>query len=88
MNAKTKIDKGDNADVKSKVIDFSTVSTESREDDNEKWNAMRFYGEDDRKEAEYESPSKISAEAKRNISDAKAKFIGVRMMEIFNMKVA
>lgn len=88
MSNTIKIKTGEETDVKTKrkIIDYSPLDTESREDDNA-WNSMQFMCENDEKEAEYESPDEVSLEAKKNISRARAKLIGVRMVEIMNMKV-
>lgn len=84
-NTKTK--KGDKTNVKSKIIDFSALDTEDREDD-KAWNAMKLYGMDDEKEASYESPKRVSAEAKQKISSLRLRLFGARIREIYNMKVA
>lgn len=84
-NIKTKT--GEKTDVKSNIIDFSALDTKSREDD-EAWNAMKLYGMDDEKEASYESPKRVSAEAEQKISLLRARLFGAKIREIYNMKAA
>lgn len=89
MSEKINTKTGENTDVKlkKKVINFRPLDTKGREDDSV-WNSMEFMCENDEAEAKYESPNEVSKAARENISRAKAKFIGLRMLEIFNMKTA
>lgn len=87
MKKNTKAKKGEKTNVKSKIIDFSALDTESREDD-KAWNAMKLYGMDDEKEASYESPKRVSAEAKRRISSLRVRLFGARIRDVYNMKAA
>lgn len=84
MSEKININQGD-TDVKSKIIDFSTLETMSREDDMTTWNAMQLFGEDDGKEAKYQSPKQASKEALRKLKGAK---IGAKIFGAFDTKVA
>ena len=87
MSKKIKTNTGEKTNVKSKIIDFSALDTKDREDD-EAWNAMKLYGMDDEKEASYESPKEVSAEAKRKISSLRARLFGAKIRDIYNMKAA
>ncbi len=87
MKTNIKNKKGEKTNVKSKIIDFSTLDTKDREDD-EAWNAMKLYGMDDEKEASYESPEEISAVAKKRISSLRARLFGAKIRDIYNMKAA
>ena len=84
MSEKININQGD-TDVKNNIIDFSTLETMSREDDRETWNAMQLYGEDDGKEAKYQSSDQISEEALRKLKSAK---IAAKIFGAFEMKIA
>lgn len=89
MGINNKIKTGENTDVMlGKVINFRTIETESRDDDNESWNSLQFYGEDDGKESQYQSPTKVSSEALSRIKEAKAKKIGYSVLGAMRAKVA
>lgn len=84
MSEKININQGD-TDVKNAIIDYSTLETIGREDDMATWNAMQLFGEDDGKEARYQSPKQVSDEALRKLKGAK---IGAKIFEVLEMKVA
>lgn len=84
MSEKINTNQGD-TDVKNKIIDFSTLETEDRADDMTTWNAMQLFGEDDGKEAKYQSPEQASEEALRRLKSAK---IGAKIFGVFNTKIA
>lgn len=73
--------KKENTDVKGeKVIDFTTLQTESHMDDRETWNAMQPFGENDEAEMSYEPRVKLSREELQKIlKEAKATRIGRRI---------
>lgn len=87
MSKKIKTKIGEKTDVKCKIINFRPLSTKDRKDD-EVWNSMEFMCESDEKEAKYESPEEVSAEAEQKISSLRAKLFGAKIRDIYNMKVA
>ena len=59
MRNNNKINTGETADVKVEgVIDYQPLDTADRDDDNA-WNVMKFYGESDGAESDYESPQSV-----------------------------
>lgn len=76
--------KGENTNViRNNIIDFDTIDTPDRSDDNTTWNAMRFYGEDDKTETNYKLKGEVSAEALKRL---KARRIGCGILSA--LKVA
>ena len=59
--------------VRNGVIDFSTIDTVGREDD-EAWNSLKFYGESDDNERGYRSPNRVDRRASQRI---RARHIGI-----------
>lgn len=67
MKTKNKT-KGETANViRNNIIDFDTIDTADRADDNATWNAMRFYGEDDKTETKYKLKGEVSAEVLKRL---------------------
>lgn len=80
MSAKINTNQGE-TDVRNKIIDFSTLDTEGRDDDKNTWNSMQFLCETDGKEAGYQSPKVVSAETVRRIKKTK---VMARVFEALN----
>lgn len=87
MSEKIKTKIGEDTDVRNNIIDFSTLDTEDREDD-EAWDSLKYLCKSDSEEANYESPRTISQEAERRISALRARILGGRAKDAYNMKAA
>ncbi len=85
MSEKVNFNKEGATNVKTgQVIDFTTIDTKGRKDD-EAWNSMKFYGESDEQELEYRSPEKVNREAMAKINRIKAQKIGLGVLGAFKM---
>lgn len=76
MRNMNKINTEGTANVRNNVIDFSTIDTAGREDD-DAWNSMKFYGESDDGERGYRSPEKVNSKTSARIRNKRIGFVSI-----------
>ena len=83
MREKININKGDTDVKRMNIIDFSTLETADHKDDENNWNSLEPYGENDAAEAEYDNIKTMTpGELQHILKRAKAGKIGQRAIEI------